>query len=100
MDNDNGSSTLYRQLKPGPGLPPKQVSAHQRARILGAMVELAFERPYERVTVADLARAAGVSKASFYAQFSSKEDCFMATFDTVTHEAILFAGKLRIEAGL
>jgi AcrR family transcriptional regulator len=85
-ENEN-VSPLYRQLKPGPGLSAEQVAAHQRGRMLGAMVELVAERGYRGVTVRDVTRAAGVSKASFYDSFDGKEDCFIATYDAVLHEA-------------
>jgi AcrR family transcriptional regulator len=80
-------SALFRRLTPGPGMPAVEVAAHQRARMLAAMIELCSERGYDRVSVAALTRAAGVSKASFYEQFSGKEACFLATYDLILREA-------------
>jgi AcrR family transcriptional regulator len=51
------------------------------------MVELAAEFGYRQVTVAALARVAGVSKATFYSQFPDKEACFTATYDAVLRAA-------------
>lgn len=47
-------------------------SAATEERIVAAAVELLAERPYEQVSVADIARAAGISVGGFYARFKSK----------------------------
>lgn len=91
---------LYPQLRPGPGLPREAVAEDQRARLLGAMVELVAERGYGAVTVRDLAHAAGVSKASFYAMFSGKEDCFLSTCEAVISRARQRVVDERSEAGV
>ncbi len=82
---------LYRRLRPGPhGLDRdrEQVLRHQRTRLMGAMIEAVAQRGYGGVTVQQLVALAGVSKRSFYEHFSSKEDCFLATFDTLGGAAI------------
>jgi len=71
---------LYRKLKPGPGSPPDEVVANQRARLCGAMVELTAERGYDRVTVRELSRLAAVSTKTFYECFTNIEDCFNVTY--------------------
>ena len=43
-----------------------------------------------RTSVADVLRAAGVSRETFYEQFTSKEDCFMAAYDAAV-EVLLAA---------
>jgi AcrR family transcriptional regulator len=40
------------------------------------------EKGYVATSVADVLRAAGVSRETFYQQFSSKEDCFMVAYET------------------
>ena len=55
----------------------------QRARVLDAMARVVAERGYAAATVADVVRAAGVSRTTFYEQFESKEDCFRAAYDSV-----------------
>lgn len=55
--------------------------ASQRLRMLRAMAEAVAAKGYARTSVADVLRRAGVSRETFYEQFSSKEDCFLATFD-------------------
>lgn len=52
----------------------------QRARILHAVTVVVAERGYEAATVADVVRAAGVSRSTFYEQFASKEACFLAAY--------------------
>jgi AcrR family transcriptional regulator len=63
------------------GLPAELVSQHQRHRLLEAMVSAAAERGYERLAVADVLKAAGVSRATFYKLFADKLDCFLAAYD-------------------
>jgi AcrR family transcriptional regulator len=52
----------------------------QRARVLDAMARVVAERGYDAATVADVVRAAGVSRTTFYEQFSSKEACFLEAY--------------------
>ena len=47
------------------------------------MVEAIAERGYANVTVADVLKRAGVSRETFYEQFTNKEDCFMAAYDAI-----------------
>lgn len=59
-----------------------QVVADQRARMMVALADAVGEKGYGPTSVADVIRRAGVSRQTFYEQFSSKLDCFLATFDT------------------
>jgi AcrR family transcriptional regulator len=79
---------IYKRLPCGPhSLAARDVSLHQRARIHGAMVEAVSRNGYEHVSVKDVISLAAVSRRSFYEQFASREDCFLATID-------LSAGRL------
>lgn len=51
------------------------------------MVELVAPG-YNTVTVAALAKRARVSKRDFYKHFASKEDCFLATYDTIVNRSL------------
>src|SRR5215218_7375695 len=67
--------------------PPASVTrstahADQRRRILRAIGELVSERGYPDVTVELVVKRAHVSYKTFYKHFSSKEDCFLALFET------------------
>jgi AcrR family transcriptional regulator/DNA-binding MarR family transcriptional regulator len=62
-----------------------QVSEVQRARILTAMVRVVAEHGAGSATVARVVARAGVSRRTFYEQFTGCEDCFLAVFeDTIT----------------
>jgi AcrR family transcriptional regulator len=50
----------------------------QRERALAAMGELVAENGYAQSTVAQIARGAGISRATFYEHFEDKQDCFLA----------------------
>ena len=52
--------------------------ADQRSRLLGAIVEIVGDCGFPDAKVADIARAAGVSRATFYELFGSKEGCALA----------------------
>jgi AcrR family transcriptional regulator len=65
------------------GLPRGFVTSNQRERMLDSMAEMASAKGYARVTVSDVTTHAGVSRRTFYDQFSDKEDCFLAAFDTI-----------------
>lgn len=82
---------LYRRLRPGPHGEERnheEVLKNQRARILGAMIEAVAQRGYAAVSVQQVVTLAGVSKRTFYEQFSCKEECFLATFDALSLEAL------------
>ena len=68
-------------MRPPPGrhpLPKEFIAQHQRARIISALAEETVEKGYRAVTVADIVRRAGIARNTFYENFSSKEDCFLA----------------------
>ena len=56
-------------------------SGRPRERILRATAATIREKGYQAVTVADIVGAAGVSRRTFYNEFSSKADAFIATYE-------------------
>ena len=46
----------------------------------GAIVELAAERPISQVTIADLAKGAGVTRATFYNHYTTPWSCSSRSF--------------------
>ena len=64
------------------GLTKDEVSQIQRSRMLFAMAEAVAEQGYPSVSVAEVVSRAGVSRATFYEQFTDKQACFLAAFDT------------------
>jgi len=63
------------------GLSREEVIRSQRERLLLAMAEAVAEHGYAKTSVAQVLKRAGVSRESFYEQFSNKEDCFLAAYD-------------------
>jgi AcrR family transcriptional regulator len=56
------------------------VRGSQRARLVEGMIQAVAEKGYAAATVADAVRAARVSRGTFYAQFASKEECFLEAY--------------------
>jgi AcrR family transcriptional regulator len=66
--------------RPLPGKQPlarEFVVRHQRERIFVAFAAEVCERSYRAVTVADVVKRAGVSRNTFYENFTGKENCFL-----------------------
>jgi AcrR family transcriptional regulator len=59
-------------------MPADAVGAAHRTRLLRAVVGAVADRGYANVRIADIVDRARVSRQSFYAQFDSKEACFLA----------------------
>jgi AcrR family transcriptional regulator len=81
-------SARYPKLKPGPGLSAEDVAAHQRGRLQEAMVELVAKHGYNGFAVATLSNRASVSKRDFYKHFAGKEECFLATYDSIVSHSV------------
>ena len=62
------------------------MARHQRGRLEGAMIEAVSRRGYADTTLQELVTLAGVSKATFYEHFESKQDCFLCAFDDIIDE--------------
>lgn len=73
-------------------LPPEEVQARQRERLLRAMGHCVSERGYAETTIADVVRVARTSRTVFYRHFTDKEQCFLETYRKMT--------KVRIRASL
>ena len=85
------------------------IAQHQRARIIGALALEVSEKGYRAVTVADIVRRAGIARNTFYENFSSKENCFLAAqqfaMSTALARVVEAAGESdewprQVEAGL
>mgnify|MGYP006292641529 CR=1 FL=1 len=82
MDNDNAAFVDHQpsQLRLPRGsssLPKDVVDREQRRRLIQGIATAVTQKGYAAVTVADITRIAGVSRATFYALFKDKEDCFL-----------------------
>jgi AcrR family transcriptional regulator len=70
---------IGRRLPPGShGIPADVVARNQRERLVAAMAEVCAEQSYAEVSVAAVAKRAGVSSVTFYKQFAGKRDCMLA----------------------
>jgi AcrR family transcriptional regulator len=79
---DEANGERIRRLPPGPhGLPPELVARNQRERLIAAMAEACGERGYADSSVAEVAKRAGVSTASFYRQFKDRKECLLVSFE-------------------
>jgi AcrR family transcriptional regulator len=104
-----GSNSTRRPLPGRQQLPREFIAQHQRARIITALAEETAAQGYRAVTVADIVRRAGIARNTFYENFSSKEECFLAAQDFAMSAAlervVAAAGSLekwplRVRAGL
>jgi AcrR family transcriptional regulator len=69
-------------------LAPEEVTADQRRRLIEAVPRVVAARGYEAMSVADIVRAAGVSRNAFYDNFGDKRECFAAAHEA-GHERLL-----------
>jgi AcrR family transcriptional regulator len=85
------------------------IAQHQRARIVAALAQETAEKGYRAVTVAHIVKRAGIARNTFYENFSSKEDCFLATqefaMSAALERVVATAGEIddwpqRVRAGL
>jgi AcrR family transcriptional regulator len=75
------------RLPPGRhGLPREFVVHNQRERLIAGLAEAIAENGYSGTTIAHITRHAAVSRRTFYEHFSSKDECFVAAYDTVMAE--------------
>ena len=64
------------------------VVRHQRDRIIEALAREVVDNGYREVTVAGIANRAGVARNTFYENFASKEECFLAASDHAGQQAM------------
>jgi AcrR family transcriptional regulator len=60
------------------------------------MIELSAKHGYHSVTITELCSFAGVSPATYYEQFSAKEDCFLAAYRACAEGVFL---PMRVASG-
>lgn len=75
---------VHWRLPRGPHeLTRAQVEASQEQRMILAMADAVAAKGYAKTSVADVLERAGVSRATFYARFTDKEDCFRSAFESI-----------------
>ncbi len=84
----SSKSTEPRRLPRGRhALAPDEVLRDQRERLLAAVPAVAAERGYEAMSVADIVKAAAVSRNAFYKNFRDKQECVAAAHE-LGHERL------------
>ena len=84
-----GSRLTPRRLPRGRhALSPEEVLRDQRERLLAALPVVVAKHGYEAMSVADIVKAAAVSRNAFYKNFSDKQECFSIAHET-GHERLL-----------
>lgn len=103
------SKSTQRPLPGRHQLSREFIAQHQRARIINALALEVSEKGYRAVTVADIVKRAGIARNTFYENFGSKEDCFLAAqkfaMSTALGQVVEAAGEIeswpcRVQAGL
>ena len=75
---------LFPKLPPGrTSRSPEETAHNHRTRLMGAMRYAVAQHGYPGTTLHELVTLAGVSNTTFYQQFDSIPDCFLATFDQI-----------------
>ena len=75
------------------GLSREAVVRSQRERMVESMIAVVALKGYTETTVADIISNAGVSRATFYEQFTDKEDCFVAAYGAVMERLLAFVAR-------
>lgn len=65
------------------GFSREQVAHNQRERLIAGLATAVAEHGYQAVTITHITKQARVSRRVFYANFESKEECFLAAFEVV-----------------
>jgi AcrR family transcriptional regulator len=55
--------------------------------MVDATIDVVGEKGYAELTVSDVIKRAGVSRRAFYEHFSNREECFLASYDSVMAES-------------
>lgn len=76
------------KLPPGrSNMSREHVAAHQRARLRAATIDVVARKGYAATTVTDLIAAAGISRTTFYAHYSSKQEAVLAAYERILGDA-------------
>ncbi|MFN8216715.1 MAG: TetR/AcrR family transcriptional regulator [Solirubrobacterales bacterium] len=75
------------RLPPGRhGLPREFVVHNQRERLIAGLAEAVAENGFAATTIGHITRHAAVSRRTFYEHFASKDECFVAAYDSVIEQ--------------
>lgn len=82
---DPGTSPAAGGELAAQGKRQRLLTAERRAQILGLATRLFAERPYEDVSVDDLAQALGISKGLLYHYYPTKRDLYVAGLQQIAN---------------
>lgn len=100
MADNSDPIQIPRSLPRGRAHLPRQVVlVAQRTRLLEAAIETIGMSGYAASTVGDIIRAAGVSRSTFYQQFSDKEACFVAAYEDAADRHVEYVVAATEQAG-
>jgi AcrR family transcriptional regulator len=74
------------------GLSGAEVEEHQRRRLYDAVAIAVSEKGYADASVQDFLEAAGISRQTFYKQFSNKDAAYLEAFDYITGDLMKRVG--------
>jgi len=69
-------------------LEPDTTIHQHRGRLLEGMALAVAQKGYADTTIADIVRAASVSRRTFYEHFSTKAECLIALYGAASHNAL------------
>lgn len=81
------------KIPPGSRLSRAEVVANQRARIFDGFAQALAYHGYEDTKVTDIVELSGVSRATFYERFESKELCFAAAYEDGVERLVEVVGE-------
>jgi len=83
-DREGDKALRLARLPPGRhGLPREFVTRNQRDRLAAGTIAVVAQHGFNEATITQISAAAGVSRRTFYAYFSSKEECFFTAYRTI-----------------
>lgn len=82
-DGQGEDAALSRLPRGRHGLPRDFVTKNQRDRLTAGTIAVIAKNGFNETTIAQVCAAASVSRRTFYAYFSSKEECFLAAYETI-----------------
>ncbi len=76
-----GEAERFKPLHGGRhSLSADMVAFNQRERLLAGLAAVVAERGYAKATIGQISEAASVSRRTFYENFESKDECFLAAY--------------------
>ncbi len=82
------------KIRPRSGLSRAEVIANQRARIFSGFAAALAYHGYEDTKVTDIVELSGISRATFYERFESKEICFDAAYEDGVERLATVVGEV------